>query len=108
MTFWEILNNLADLCIVTAVLIVLLSILVLTVYSFITKKTIDEIMQEFDREENLEDDEYIKRLDKLQETVDCLASKHIDNEAMKELFRSSDSMERENRIENTEQKNDEP
>ena len=30
-------------------------------------------------------DEYLERLDKLQETVDLLASKHLDSEAMKEL-----------------------
>ncbi len=32
-----------------------------------------------------EPDEYLDRLDKLQETVDLLASKHLDSEAMKEL-----------------------
>lgn len=39
----------------------------------------------FDESEPEECDDVIEKLNKLQETVDCLASKHLDAEAMKDL-----------------------
>ena len=43
------------------------------------------ITGEFWKKKEEEPDEYLERLDKLQETVELLASKHLDSEAMKEL-----------------------
>lgn len=40
--------------------------------------------------ENEENDVYIEKLNKLQETLDLLASEHIDSEAMRELMENED------------------
>ena len=98
MTFWEILDNLADLCYVTVILIVLLSVASLVIYSIVTKKSIHEAMAEF---EDDSEDEYIKRLDNLQRSVDILVYKSL------HCATDLDSIKHKNDIENSEQKNDE-
>ena len=82
MTFWEILNNIADICYVSFVLMVLFFFAF--IYRVIVKKPLSELMKEVELKDVLES-ETIKRLDKLQDTLDCLASKHLDAETMREL-----------------------
>ena len=45
------------------------------------------LWQASDKEADEESDVYIEKLNKLQETVDLLASKHLDSEAMRELIK---------------------
>ena len=89
MTFWEILNNMSDFLFVFFWTFFVLCIGAILIYSAITKRPIEEIINA-GAMANIEEDEYIKRLDKLQDTLDCLASKHLDAETMRELQGASE------------------
>ena len=73
----EILDVISDAYIVFFWSLFLLYMVIMFVYELVTGKL-------FNKEET-EEDPLMKKIDKLQETVDCLASEHIDAEAMKDL-----------------------
>ena len=76
MNFVEVLDLVSDFIIC---LVFLIANLVLIV------ETIRQVIREEAWKNKEEPDEYLERLDKLQETVELLASEHLDGEAMKEL-----------------------
>lgn len=92
MTFWEILNNMSDFLFVFFWTFFVLCIGAILIYSLITKRSLGELMEE-GAQLDLEKSETIKRLDKLQDTLDCLASKHLDAETMRELQGASEESE---------------
>lgn len=76
MTAVQIIELLSDVYIVLAFSFVLLFALVVAVKYVITGKGIEEPEEE---------DPIMEKLDKLQKALDCLASKHLDAKAMKEI-----------------------
>ena len=73
----EILDIISDAYMVGFWTLFLVGFVVYLIYELVTGK--------FFKEEEPDEDELMKKIDKIQETVDCLASEHIDAEAMKEI-----------------------
>ena len=73
----EILDIISDAYIVGFWSLFLIGFVVLFIYELVTGK--------FFKEEEPDEDELMKKIDKLQQSVDCLASEHIDAEVMKEI-----------------------
>ena len=71
----EILDIISDAYVVVFWTLFLVGFVVLLIYELVTGKFFKEP----------EEDELMKKIDKLQQSVDCLASEHIDAEAMKEI-----------------------
>ena len=76
MNFVEVLDVVSDFIFCLIFFIAILVLIVETIRQVITGEA---------WKNKEEPDEYLERLDKLQETVELLASKHLDGEAMKEL-----------------------
>ena len=74
----EILDIISDAYVVVFWTLFLVGFVVLLIYELVTGKFFKEP----------EEDELMKKIDKLQQSVDCLASEHIDAEAMKEIQNS--------------------
>ncbi len=92
MTFWEVLSNMSDFLFVFSCTLFFLMLISIALYSIITKTSFEEIMKA-GAMEDIKENECIKRLDKLQDTLDCLASKHLDAETMRELQGASEESE---------------
>lgn len=73
----EILDIISDAYVVVFWTLFLVGFVVFLIHELVTGK--------FFKEEEPDEDELMKKIDKIQETVDCLASEHIDAEAMKEI-----------------------
>lgn len=72
----EILDIISDAYVVVFWTLFLVGFVVFLIHELVTGKF---------KEEEPDEDELMKKIDKIQETVDCLASEHIDAEAMKEI-----------------------
>lgn len=79
MTVVGVLSLVADALFIGWSAFIVVILLVTTIGKLFGAKTI------FDGEDPDEDDVYLERLDKLQESVDCLASRRLDSDAMRAL-----------------------
>ena len=81
MTAVQIIELISDVCIVGFFSLVVIMYIILAIKYIFTGKGFEEPEEE---------DIYIEKLDKLQNTIDCLASKHLDAETMRELQGASE------------------
>ena len=81
MTAVQIIELISDVCIVGFFSLVVIMYIILAIKYIFTGKGFEEPEEE---------DIYIEKLDKLQDTLDCLASKHLDAETMRELQGASE------------------